>query len=206
MDFRSVHSKFSRQDSRRSSFCVGFFEIININSFETLCSSSGFSSADHHDDYLDHVMVEFLRQIILCFCSSGKTSNDGEHSFSSVIIPNISLLAPLLSRNHFHFYVCSLEQSSLYTSKYFNIHYLQFYYSSKFSAIIPHYFSPGPSWPLSKSLSLSLSLSSAIIPNISLLALLSQNHFHFHVFLGYYPQHFSSGHSLSKSLSLSCLL
>ena len=148
----------------------------------------------------------FLRQIILCFCSSGKTSNDGEHSFSSVIIPNISLLAPLLSRNHFHFYVCSLEQSSLYTSKYFNIHYLQFYYSSKFSAIIPHYFSPGPSWPLSKSLSLSLSLSSAIIPNISLLALLSQNHFHFHVFLGYYPQHFSSGHSLSKSLSLSCLL
>ena len=42
MDFQSLHSKFSRQDSRRSSLCFGLFEIFNSNSFEQLCSSSGF--------------------------------------------------------------------------------------------------------------------------------------------------------------------
>ena len=51
---RSVHSKFSGQDNQRSSLCVGLLEIFNSNSFEQLCSSSGFSSRDHHEHSLDH--------------------------------------------------------------------------------------------------------------------------------------------------------
>ena len=38
MDFWYVRSKFSRQDSRRSSFCVGLFEIFNSNNFEFFLS------------------------------------------------------------------------------------------------------------------------------------------------------------------------
>ena len=64
MDFQSVHSKLSRQDSRRSSFCLSLFEIsATVSSNSALHQALSITKSNASENF--HILKEFLYSKLL---------------------------------------------------------------------------------------------------------------------------------------------